>query len=97
MMGVPIYGLLYIFGENMLVINNTQRPDSTLKKKSNYIWYHAVCESVEMGESLTGHVVTNENCAELATKVLYGGKRRFHVSDLLYKIYDYLWEFGWQS
>ena len=41
-----------------------------------------------MGESLTGHVVTNENCAELATKVLYGGKRRFHVSNLLYNIYD---------
>ena len=61
---------------------------SLLKKKPNYICYHVVCESVEMGESLTGHVGTNENCSELATKVLYGGKHNFHVSTFLYDIYD---------
>ena len=72
----------------MSVIHNTQGPDSTSKKKSNYIFYHSVCESVTTGESLTGHVGTNKNCADLATKVLYGGKRKFHVSNLLYNIYD---------
>ena len=72
----------------MPVIQNTQFPDSFLKKKTNYICYHAVCKSVVMGESLTGHVGTNENCADLATKVLYGGKCRFHVSNFLYNIYD---------
>ena len=41
-----------------------------------------------MGDSLTKHVGTNDNCADLATNVLYGGKRRFHVSNLLYGIYD---------
>ena len=41
-----------------------------------------------MGESLTGHVGTNKRCADLATNVLYGGKHRFHVSKLLYNIYD---------
>ena len=41
-----------------------------------------------MSESLTGHVGTNENCADLATKVLYVGKIRFHVSNWLYNIYD---------
>ena len=74
----------------MFVINNTQRPDSTLKKKSNYICYHAVCESIAMGESLIGNVGTNKTCADLSTKVLYGGKHRFHVSNLPYEIYDYL-------
>ena len=64
MMGVPISGPSYIYGDRMLVIHNTQRPDYTLKKKSNYICYHAVRESVAMGESLTGHVGTNENCAD---------------------------------
>ena len=72
----------------MLLIHNAQRPESTLKKKSNSICYHAVRESVAMGESLTGYVGTYKNCADLATKVLYGGKRRFHVSKLLYNIYD---------
>ena len=88
MMGVPTSGPLYIYGENMLVIHNTQSPESNLKKKSNSICYHAVREYIAMGESLTGHVETNENYAALATNVLYGGKRRFHVSNLLYYIYD---------
>jgi hypothetical protein len=41
-----------------------------------------------MGESLTGHVGTNSNPADLATKVLYGEKRRDMVMKLLYNIYD---------
>ena len=61
----------------------TQSPESTLKKKSNSIFYHAVRESVTMGDSLTGHVGTNKNCADFSTKVLYGEKRRFHVSHIL--------------
>ena len=88
MIGAPISGPLYIYGDNMLVIHNTQRPESTLKNKSDYICYHDVCESVAMGESLTGNVGANENCADLATEVLYDGKRRFHVSNLLYEICD---------
>ena len=59
MMGVPIYGSLYIYGGNILVIRNTQRPKSTLRKKSNSIFYHAVCNYVTMGESLTGDAGTN--------------------------------------
>ena len=87
-MGVPLSGPSYIYGDNMSVIHNTQRPESTLKKKSNAICYHAIRESVAMGESLTGHVGTNENCSDLATKVLYGSKRKYHVGNLLYDIYD---------
>ena len=87
-MGVLVSIPSYIYGYNMLVIHNTQNHESNLKKKSKYIFYHAVRESVLMGESLTGHVETNKNCADLATKVLYGGNPRFHVSNLLYNIYD---------
>ena len=88
MMGVPISGPSYIYGYIMSVIRNTHRPESTLKKKGSSICYHDFFQSVSMGESLTGHVVSNENCADLATKVLYGGKCRIHVSNLLYNIYD---------
>jgi len=87
-MGVPIWGPSLIYGDNMSVIHNTQRPESTLKKKSNSVAYHAVRESVAMGESLTGHVSTNCNVADLATKVLYGKKRWGMVTRLLYNIYD---------
>ena len=88
MMGVEIDNPSYIYGDNMSVIHNTQRPESMLKKKSNSICYHAVRESVAMGEALTGHIGTNENVGDLATKVLYGQKRRYMVSQLLYDIYD---------
>jgi len=88
MMGVPIWGPSLIYGDNMSVIRNTQQPESTLKKKNNAIAYHAVRESVAMGESLTAHVSTNNNVADLATKVLSGKKRRGMVNRLLYNIYD---------
>ena len=88
MMGVPISGPSYIYGDNMSVIKNTQTPESTLNKKSNAICYHFCRESVAMGESLTAHIPTNENVADLATKVLYGEKRRGHVRELLRDLYD---------
>ena len=88
MMGVDIDGPNYISGDNMSVIHNTQRPDSVLKKKSSSICYHAIRESVAMGESLTTHIPTLQNPADLLTKVLYGAKRQSHVRNILYDIYD---------
>ena len=88
MIGVPIFVRSYIYGYKFLVIHNTQRPESTYKNNSNSICNQAVCESDAMGEYLNGHFGTNKNISDLATKVLYGVKRRFHVSILLYNIYD---------
>ncbi len=85
--GIGISGPSYIYGNNMSVIYNTQRPEPMLKKKSNSICYHTIRESVVMGESLTGHIGTNEIVSDLATKVLYGQKRQFMISQLLYDIY----------
>ena len=90
MMGVPLDGPTFVYGDNMSVIHNTQRPESTLKKKSNSICYHAVRESVAMGESLTGHVSTHDNPADLTTKILPGGRKRDHLTSLvLYDIADF--------
>ena len=86
MMGIPIDNLSYIYGDNMSVIHNTQKPESTLKKKSNQVCYHAVRESVAMGESLTGHVPTNDNPADIATKIIAGGIKRARLVDML--LYD---------
>ena len=70
MMGMPLDGPSYIYGDNMSVINNTQQPESVLKKKSNSICSHTIQESMVMGEVLTTHIATGENEADLATKVL---------------------------
>ncbi len=88
MMGIPIWGPSLIYGDSMSVIHNTQQPESTLKKKSSSIAYHAVRESFAMGKSLTGHAGTNSNVADLATKVLVGKKRWSMVNKLLYNIYN---------
>ena len=89
MMGVPLSGPTYTYGDNMSVIHNTQRPDSTLKKKSNQICYHFARESVAMGETLTTHIDSKENPADLATKIIYGGALREHlVSKVLHDIFD---------
>ncbi len=40
MMGIEVDKPNRIYGDNMLVIHNTQRPESTLKKKSVAICYH---------------------------------------------------------
>ncbi len=88
MMGVDIDGPNYIYGDNMSVIHNTQQPDSVLKKKSSSICYHAIRESVAMGELLTTHIPTLQNPADLLTKVLYSAKRQSHVRNILYDIYN---------
>ena len=90
MMGVAISGPSYVYGDNMSVIHNTQRPESMLKKKSNSICYHAIREAVAMGECLTGHVSTHDNPADICTKVIPGGRKRDHlVGLLLHDLVDY--------
>ena len=89
MMGVEIAGPSYVYGDNMSVINNTSKPESCLKKKSNSICYHFVREAVAMKECLTTHIPTLKNFADLLTKVLSGKKRRDLVGGVLYDIYDY--------
>jgi hypothetical protein len=72
MMGIPIAGPTYVYGDNMSVIHNTQWPESTLKKKNLSICYHAVRKAVAMGEILTSHVRTENNFSDFMTKVTYG-------------------------
>ena len=89
MMGVPLSGPLHVFRDNVSVIYNTQKLESTLKKKSNQICYHAVQESVAMGETLTGHIAMAGNPADLATKIISGGQKWAHlVNKLLFDLYD---------
>ena len=58
-MSVEIDGPTYIYGDNQSVINNTYKPESVLKKKSNSIRYHFVREAVAMKECLCNHSYSN--------------------------------------
>ena len=88
MMGIPITGPSYIYGDNKSAITNSTTPESTLAKKNNAICYHAIRESVASGESLLTHIPTVDNLADLMTKVTFGAKRRRLVSKILYDIFD---------
>ena len=76
MLGVPIDGPCYFFGDNMSVITNISIPESVLKKKSNSIAYHCVREAVAMGEILPAYVNTKLNTSDILTKVLPSGELR---------------------
>ena len=88
MMGIPCEGPAYIQGDNQSVLANTTIPDSTLKKKSQSICYHFVREGVARDEWRTTYINTNDNEADLLTKILGGEKRRKFVQNILHHIYD---------
>ena len=90
MMGVRLSGPAFVYCDNKSVVTNTQKPESTLRKKSNQICYHFVRESVAARECKTAHISTDENPADLATKIHKGGrKRNYLVGKLLFDICDY--------
>ena len=82
-MGVPISGATYVYCDNKSVVYNSQSPESTLKKKSDAICYHAVRESVAMGECLIAHIPSEMNPADICTKILQGGMKRDHLISLI--------------
>ena len=75
MMGIPCDQLSLIYGDNQSVLPNTTMPDSTLKKKSQSIAYHFVCEGSARGEWRTAYVNTHDNEADLLTKLLQMERR----------------------
>ena len=83
MMGVEIQGPTNVYGDNMSVIHNTQKPESTLKKKNHAICYHFIREAVAMNEIRTAHISTNHNPADIATKIIPAGQKRDHLISLI--------------
>ena len=79
-------GASYMYDDDMSVVTNSSKPESTLKKTSNLICYHAVREAVAMGEALVAHIPTKKKLADLFTKVLYGQAPRFLVSQMLWDV-----------
>ncbi len=88
MMGIPCVGPAYIHGDNQSVLASCGIPDSILKKKSQSIAYHIVREGAARDEWRTSYVNTNDNEADLLTKLLPSGeKRKGFVGKLLHHIF----------
>ena len=75
-MGIPLDIVTYVYGDNQSVLTNMTAPDSQLKKKSNSIAYHHVCEGIAKDEWRTTYINTNENPAYMMTKSLMLGPKR---------------------
>ena len=89
MMGIPVLGPTYIHGDNQSVLANTTIPESTIKKKGQSIAYHFVREGVARDEWRTSYVNTNENEADLLTKLLPSGeKRRRFIGRMLHHVFQ---------
>ena len=88
MMGIPVEGNCFVFGDNKSVLVNSSKPDSVLKKKSNSIAYNFVREGCAADEWRVTYISTHLNLADLLTKPLGGGeKRRRFVGMILHHVY----------
>ena len=88
MMGIPVEGPAFIYGDNQSVLANTTNPESMLKKKMVSICYFFCREGVARDEWRTTYVNTDDNEADLLTKPLPAGmKRKKFVRNMLHHIY----------
>ena len=75
-MGIPCEGPAFIQGDNQSVLENTNTPDSTLKKKNQSIAYQFFREVDARDKWRTTYVNTHENEADLLTKLLPSGEKQ---------------------
>mmetsp|Transcript_24915 Transcript_24915/g.59157 ORF Transcript_24915/g.59157 Transcript_24915/m.59157 type:complete len:877 (+) Transcript_24915:2272-4902(+) len=84
MMGLRVDEPAYIYGDNQSVLANSGNPGATLKKKTSAIAYHFVREGCVRDEWRTAYINTHENVADLFTKPLPNGDKRWtFVSKIL--------------
>ena len=79
MMGIPVEGPTYVFGDNKSVLVNSSKPHSQLKKKSCSIAYHFVREGTAQDEWRVTYLNTHHNQADIFTKSLPAGQKRTYL------------------
>jgi hypothetical protein len=70
MMGIPIDGPAWAFGDNASVITSSTIPQSTLNKRHNALSYHRVRESIAAKIMYLVHVEGKYNPSDILTKAL---------------------------
>ena len=84
MMGVQVDGPTNVFCDNELVVKNSTKPESTLKKKHNAIAYHRVREAQAAGIVRIAKEDGETNLADVLTKCLPGPRLRELCSRVLW-------------
>jgi Reverse transcriptase (RNA-dependent DNA polymerase) len=70
MMGIPLDGPTWMFGDNQSVITSSTIPHSSLNKRHNALSYHRVREALAAGIILFMHVEGRLNPSDIFTKYL---------------------------
>jgi hypothetical protein len=70
MLGAPIDGKSYMFGDNQSVITSSSLPHSSLNKRHNALAYHRVREAIASDVLWFFHIPGKENPADVLTKFL---------------------------
>ena len=81
--GVPVTKALFMYGDNLGMLQSCTIPDGTLKKKHCAISYHICREAVAAGIIAPRKVATSINRSDACTKSLTAGT--------LYNLLDPLW------
>lgn len=85
MLGVPVTGPSWIFGDNKSVVINSTVPSSTLKKRWNALSYHRVREAVAAGIVNVIHMPGDDNPADILTKFLSHRKAYQLVKEFIFR------------
>ena len=70
MMGIPIDGPAWLFGDNQSVVTSSTIPQSTLNKRHNALSYHRVRENIAAGVIHFMHIAGKTNPSDVLTKYL---------------------------
>jgi hypothetical protein len=84
MFGVPIDGATSVIVDNETVVKNSTILSSTLQKKHNAICYHFVREAVAAKIIRIAYIPTDQNLADMFTKILGAVKLKQLVQKILY-------------
>jgi hypothetical protein len=84
MLGVPVDGPSWLFGDNKSVVNSSTLPHSTLSKRWNALSYHRCREAVAAGIVRFEYLPSAQNTADYLTKNLPHSQAWAHLSPLLF-------------
>ena len=82
MLGVPLDGPTWLFGDNRSVVTSSTLPHSILSKCWNALSYHCCQEAVAAGIVCFEHVTADCNTSDFLTKNLPHYAAKDHINPL---------------
>lgn len=84
MLGVPLDGPAWMFGDNKSVEVSSNLPHSSLSKRHNALAFHRVREAIAAGVLHFVHIPGVSNPADVLTKFLAHASAMKHLKELLF-------------